>query len=176
MTSLETVIATYSLTIPNKQRDNWRWTFPNTGELIGFERFGFAMIHATNGILAYYRVDDSGSLWLGHLACFTGPIAKEYVFEEDWDYENHKRRVSVFKRKDGSIVIIPKDWLMDWYWSKCDRMSQEEHKVWAEVGHSITIAQVEEHLKRLGETKTFKGERVVRKEELTKRQKLLATI
>jgi hypothetical protein len=175
MVSLECLIEQYNLTIPNRQRDNWRWTFPNVGYIRGFEHFGNVFIHATNGILAYYRIDESGSLWLGHVSSFVGPIAKEYVYEEDWDWIRNTRKVNVFKRADGSIVVIPKDVFWDHYWNKHQRMSKEEHAIYCEVGHSITIADVDGNIAKL-QVKTFSGDKRVGYKEKSKRQKLLDTL
>ena len=97
-------------------------TFPNVGQLDGFPQFGNVMIVATDGLLAYYHVDMSGILFLGHLKAFNGPIAKEYVDEDDWDFERRCRKVHIFKRTDGTIVVIPKDVFWDNYWSKHERI------------------------------------------------------
>jgi hypothetical protein len=175
MRSLDILIATYRLTIPQKTRDNWRWTFPNTGYLKGFEDvFTCCFIHATDGLLAYFRVDDSGSLFLGHLSNFIGPVAKEYVWEDDWNWEKNTRAVNVFKRADGSIVVIPKDTTMDRYWGKCSRLSKEEHELYARLGNGINLQELleaEKHLQQPTKPKTYTDGKVK-----SKRQQLLDSL
>ena len=113
----------YGITISLRHIDKWRMCYPNVGELDGFPHFGRVLIVATDGILAFYHVDESGQLFLGHLKAFNGPIAKQYVDEDDWDWEKRKRKVNVFRRADGSYVIVPKDKFWDAYWSKHERVS-----------------------------------------------------
>lgn len=153
---VERFMESYNIQITLKKIDKWRVLYPNVGQLDGFPHFGNVFIIATDGILAYYHVDCSGQLFLGHLKAFNGPIAKEFVNEADWDYERRCRKVNVFKREDGSIVVIPQDVFWDAYWSKHPRMTKEEHSIFAEVGHSIHADQVDEELKKLyGESRTF---------------------
>ena len=147
--TIEQLMERYGITINIKQRDNWRILFPNVGELIGFPNFGNVMIMATNGILAYYHVDHSGQLFLGHLRAFTGPIAKEYVDEDDWDFEKRRHKVNVYKRADGTYAIIPKDSFWDAYWEKHERMTHELHQLYCEIGRSIHADQFDNEYEKL---------------------------
>ena len=136
----------YHIQIPLRHRDKWRLLFPNAGQLIGFPHFGNVLILATDGLLAYYHVDFSGQLFLGHLKAFIGPIAKEWVDEDDWDWVNNKRKVNVFKRADGSYAIIPKDSFWDRYWSKHERIQLHQDDAEGEV--KISYRKAPEKSKR----------------------------
>lgn len=93
----------YNWTIPARQRDNWRALYPNVGWHQGYR----CSILATDGLLAAFNY--SGTLVIGHLKNFVGPVAKVEIDERDWDWDRNVRKVSVFKRRDGTVAIIPQD-------------------------------------------------------------------
>lgn len=134
--SFHDLMLDYDLLILAARLPKWRLLFPNVGELSGFPNFGNVMICATDGLEAFYHVDDSGFLWKGHLKMFTGPVAKVYVWEEDWDYVARKRKVDVRKRADGSVVVIPRDSFWQGYWEQHSRMSEWEKELYSQL---ITI-------------------------------------
>lgn len=123
----------YDLLIPAARLPKWRLLFPNVGELSGFPHFGNVMICATDGLEAFYHVDDSGFLWKGHLKMFTGPVAKVYIWEDDWDYIGRKRKVDVRKRADGSVVVIPRDSFWQGYWEQHSRMPEWEKELYSQL-------------------------------------------
>lgn len=167
----------YNLIVPQKQYDNWRLLYPNLGEIDGFDHFGLGLVAicATNGIEAYFKVDESGTLWRGHLRSFNGPIAKEYVWPEDWDYEKRKRKVKVFRRADGTFAIIPQDSFNEQYWSKHQRMSQDELNIWAEVGYGrLNIRDVDKQLELLWETRNVTKKATPKKK--SRQQEILAKL
>lgn len=131
--SFHELMLDYDLLIQPAKLPKWRLLFPNVGELSGFPHFGNVMIAATDGIEAYYHVDESGFLWKGHLKMFTGPVAKVYIWEEDWDFARRCRKVDVRKRADGSIVVIPRDFFWQGYWEQHPRMPQWEKELWPEL-------------------------------------------
>lgn len=133
-------MADFNVQVPAASFPKWRLLFPNVGTLDGFPHLGAVMICATDGLEALYHIDESGTLWRGHLLMFRGPISKVYVFEEDWDYERNKRKVNVFRRHDGSFAIIPQDSFMESYWSQHARMSRDEIELYA---NCITIDGME---------------------------------
>ena len=69
--SLIKLMAKYSLTINNKDYDQWRPTLPLTGDLIGL--FEDVQILATNGIVAYFLI-PGGAIFYAHTKNFTGKI------------------------------------------------------------------------------------------------------
>ena len=64
-------MAKYSLTINNKDYDQWRPTLPLTGDLTGL--FEDVQILATNGIVAYFLI-PGGAIFYAHTKNFTGKI------------------------------------------------------------------------------------------------------
>lgn len=129
--SFHDLMIDYDLLIQPAKLAKWRLLFPNAGELDGFPHFGLVQICATDGLEAFYHIGTDDYLWKGHLKAFNGPVAKTYVWEEDWDYENRKRKVNVFRRGDGSLVIIPRDSFMDAYWEKHTKLPQWERDLYA---------------------------------------------
>jgi hypothetical protein len=113
-----------------ERKSKWRLLYPNRGELDGFPHFHHVLIIATDGVEALYHVGPD-ELFRGHLHAFNGPVAKEYVDDEDWDFAGRKRRVKVFRRADKTYAIIPQDSFWDSYWAKHSRMSKDEVEVWA---------------------------------------------
>ncbi len=140
---------------------------------------------ATDGLEAYYHVDESGFLWKGHLKAFTGPVAKVYVWEQDWDYEKKKRKVRVFRRFDGSYAIIPQDSFWEQYWEKHPKMPTWERELYDACvtieGHKIyrgnlSFSQFDEAHAQLQLRAAQPSVAMPRKREQTARQKLLATL
>lgn len=132
-TSFHDLMLDYDLLIPPARLSKWRLLFPNVGELSGFPHFGNVMICATDGLEAFYHVDDSGFLFKGHLKAFTGPVAKVYIWEDDWNYVAQKRKVDVRKRADGSVVVIPRDSFWQGYWEQHPRMPEWEKDLWSQL-------------------------------------------
>lgn len=131
--SFHDLMLDYDILIPSARLPKWRLLFPNVGELSGFPHFGNVMICATDGLEAFYHVDDSGFLWKGHLKMFTGPVAKVYIWEDDWDYVGRKRKVDVRKRADGSVVVIPRDSFWQGYWEQHSRMPEWEKELYSQL-------------------------------------------
>jgi hypothetical protein len=183
--SFHDLMLDYDLLIPPARLAKWRLLFPNVGELSGFPHFGNVMIAATDGLEAFYHVDDSGFLWKGHLKAFSGPVAKVYVWEEDWDYVNHKRKVDVRKRADGSIVVIPRDSFWQEYWEKHPRTEQWEKDLWSQLltidgmtihWGNIRFADFDEAHTEMQQRSSSASPARPRKKEMTKRQRILATL
>lgn len=174
------LMADFNVQVPPASFPKWRLLFPNVGTLDGFPNLGSVMICATDGLEALYHIDESGTLWRGHLLMFRGPVSKVYVFEEDWDYEKNKRKVRVFRRHDGSFAIIPQDTFMESYWSVHPRMSKDEKELYERYGMeagrgTLNFADIDESLRALRE----RGSQVSAQRKNsgpTKRQQLLATL
>lgn len=114
------------LTIRAPRQSKWRVLYPNAGMLRGFEHLGTVQILCTDGTEAYFHVGRK-TIFHGHLRAFTGPVAKSYVWDCDWDFVRCKRKVSVFKRRDGSYAVIPHDKDMEEY--------KEMHSTYVPFGH-----------------------------------------
>jgi hypothetical protein len=183
--SFHDLMLDYDLLIRPASLPKWRLLFPNVGELSGFPHFGNVMITATDGLEAFYHVDDSGFLWKGHLKMFTGPVAKTYVWEEDWDYVGRKHKVDVRKRADGSVVVIPRDSFWQGYWKKHPRTEQWEKDLWAQLltiagmtvhRGNIRFADFDEAYEAMQQHSLSASPARPRKKEMTKRQRILATL
>lgn len=176
-------MADFNVQVPPASFPKWRLLFPNVGTLDGFPHLGNVMICATDGLEALYHIDESGTLWRGHLKAFRGPIAKVYVFEEDWDYERNKRKVRVFRRRDGSFAIIPQDSFMESYWDAHPRMSRDEQELYANCitldgmtlrRGNLRFEEFDESLRALRE---LRATIPLRKNKIpTKRQQILANL
>jgi hypothetical protein len=176
--TLAELIADANLQISSRDRDKWRLTFPNVGELQGFPQFGKVLIMATDGLLAYYEVGFP-SLWLGHLSAFTGPIAKEYVWEDDWDYVRRCHKVRVFKKRDGTYAIIPQDSFMDEYWEQHPRLTENEKLCYAALGdRRMRVSEFDKSLEQLNLVSVQAKRRATQSQDRvkTKRQELLASL
>lgn len=183
--SFHDLMLDYDLLIQPTGLSKWRLLFPNVGTLDGFPHFGNVMICATDGLEAFYHVDDSGFLWKGHLKAFSGPVAKVYVWEEDWDFEKHKRKVDVRKRADGSIVVIPRNSFMQEYWERHSRMPEWEQHLYADClsidgmvlrrgsGRFEDIDQAIEMMQTRAQPGVVKSRS---KTQLTQRQQILASL
>lgn len=185
--SFHDLMLDYDLLVQPARLSKWRLLFPNVGELEGFPNFGSVMICATDGLEAFYHVDDSGFLWKGHLKMFTGPVAKVYVWEDDWDYVNHKRKVDVRKRADGSVVVIPKDSFWQGYWETHSRMPEWEKELYAQClsidgmvlrRGNIRFDALDQAIEQMQLRATQSGVAVKRKSsgQLTQRQQILASL
>jgi hypothetical protein len=183
-TSFHDLMLDYDLLIPAARLPKWRLLFPNVGELSGFPHFGNVMIAATDGLEAFYHVDGSGFLWKGHLKMFTGPVAKVYVWEEDWDYVARKRKVDVRKRADGSVVVIPRDSFWQGYWEKHSRMPEWEQDLYAQClsidgtilcSGNIRFVDFNDALEQMQQRATQPG-RSRKSGQLTRRQEILASL
>lgn len=184
--SFHDLMLDYDLLIQPAGLAKWRLLFPNVGTLDGFPNFGNVMICATDGLEAFYHVDDSGFLWKGHLKAFSGPVAKVYIWEEDWDYVKHKRKVDVRKRADGSIVIIPRNSFMQEYWERHPRMSEWEKDLYAQclsidgmiIRHgNIRFEDLDQAIEQMQLRAAQPGvARNKSKGQLSKRQQILASL
>lgn len=142
----------FNVQVSSSDLPKWRWVYPNWGQLTGFPQLGNVVIRATNGLEALFEIDESGTLWRGHLSAFNGPVAKVYVAEEDWDYEKKRRKVNVFRRADGSIVVIPQDSFMDDYWKVHVRLSPNEKECYDRLGcGDMRVVDFDESLRMLNE-------------------------
>lgn len=183
--SFHDLMLDYDLLIQPAKLSKWRLLFPNVGTLDGFPHFGNVMICATDGLEAFYHIDDSGFLWKGHLKMFSGPVAKVYVWEEDWDYVNHKRKVDVRKRADGTMVVIPRDSFMQDYWERHPRMPEWEKDLYAQClsidgmilrRGNIRFEDLNEAIETMQQRAAQPGVARRTKGQLSKRQQILANL
>lgn len=135
----------------------WRVVYPNAGDLEGFEHLGQVLILCTDGTEAYFHVGRD-TIFHGHLKAFNGPVAKVYVWACDWDFVNHKRKVSVFKRADGTVTVIPRDKDMEEY--------REMHPSYARLGTlpedlGYCAPQVRESLRAKSSTAASKARQIL---------------
>lgn len=146
--------ADYGWQIPRATRDAWRPLWPNLGELRGLDELGRVRIVATDGCLAAFLTNSGASLLVGHLANFIGPVAKEEVHEEDWNFDRNTRVVKVFRRKDGSCAIIPQDTFLVSYFEQHPRLDAIERQVYEGIGYGVIAPQdFENTVARLREAK-----------------------
>ena len=124
----------FSVVLPLQEIDNWRSLYPNGGYIRGLEHLHVQNILATNGCLALFHTPGRRNAWFGHLSNFLGPVAKEFVPDEDWDWKRNTRQVKVFRRKDGTCAIIPQDTLREEYFEGKTRMSKMEIELYAALG------------------------------------------
>lgn len=140
---------------------------PQNGQPEGLER------HSIEGLEKGRReavVKPNLSFLLGHLRNFEGPVAKEHVFDVDWDWERNTRRVNVFKRKNGTFVILPCDSEARSYWEEHTKCSDVEHALFQSLAvDQISRVECEEALARLGE----RSEKKTKKPKKTSLEKAL---
>lgn len=116
---IEDLMSHYRFTLPQRERDAWRLTWPSWGELRSFPEAGRVAIVATNGILALFYHNPHELLSLRHVADFVGPVGNHYVDERDWDWQRNRRKIRFFRRKESKPpIIMPVDSELDEYWSK----------------------------------------------------------
>lgn len=109
---LSDLLAAFGTTLQTKDIRKWHLVHPARGYLQGI---GNVVILATDGLLALFY-DGSNTLLDGHKEWFFGPVSRHYIDEEDWDFDENKQRVNVFRRNDGTFAILPTDWVMKDYW------------------------------------------------------------
>lgn len=110
--SIYSLLADWRVSIAAGDWKKWHLVHPARGYLQGI---GDVVVLATDGLLALFW-DGGDTLIDGHIQWFIGPVSRHYIDELDWDFVNNKRKVNVFRRKDGSMCILPTDWVMDDYW------------------------------------------------------------
>lgn len=78
--ALVALMAAHSLWIPASDFANWRPTVRQHGDISGVA--SDLTIIATNGLLAYFS-DATGSVFCGHIQCFSGEVKPLFSTQKD---------------------------------------------------------------------------------------------
>ena len=176
--NLTDLLRNVEIPLPPARLAKWRWVFPNTGTLRGLEHLGTVAILCTDGCEAYFHVGGDQVLH-GHLKNFIGPVTKEYVWEQDWDWEKNRRKVSVFRRHDGTYAIIPRDKEKEEYWSKHSKYTQDEKDLFDRIGQMLghDNEQALELLKNFGSIVVqARSEPKPKRQSKSRQREILATL
>lgn len=107
--------------------DEWRLTAQN---LVVHGMFGPSVTLATNGVLV---VIDNGDIapHVTHVGNLRGPVLRTPCAIVDWDWDRNARRVNVYRRRDGTVAVVPTD---EWRDGIGHRVSREELELEAALG------------------------------------------